>query len=51
MNKIIAKKNPEFVQHYQLTFGAVCGILMMSRGGTHPRVGNLREGELFEVAV
>jgi hypothetical protein len=33
MNKIIAKKNPEFVQYYLLTFGAVCGILSLSRGG------------------
>jgi hypothetical protein len=32
MNKIIAQENPEFVHYYQLTFGAVCGILMMSRG-------------------
>ncbi|MBQ8241095.1 MAG: hypothetical protein IJZ38_09730, partial [Bacteroides sp.] len=31
-NKIIALQNPEFVQHYQLTFGAVCGILSLSRG-------------------
>jgi hypothetical protein len=28
---------PVFVQHYLLTFGMVCGILMVSRGeGTNP---------------
>ena len=32
INKIITKRNPVFVQHYLLTFGAVCGILLVSRG-------------------
>ena len=46
MNKIIAQENPIIVQHYQLTFGAVCGILMMSRGETTlPRVLLLGEQE------
>ena len=32
LHKLPAAFSPDFVQHYQLTFGAVCGILMMSRG-------------------
>ena len=32
LHKHPAAFSPEFVQHYQLTFGAVCGILMVSRG-------------------
>jgi hypothetical protein len=35
MNKIIAQENPEFVQHYQLTLDAVCGILSLSRGSAN----------------
>ena len=34
LHKLPAAFYPVFVQHYQLTFGAVCGILMMSRGET-----------------
>ena len=32
LHKLPAAFSPEFVQHYQLTFSAVCGILLGSRG-------------------
>ena len=43
INKNQYQNSPEFVQHYLLTFGAVCGILLVSRGETrqshHHKVG------------
>ena len=53
MNKIIAQENPEFVQHYQLTLCAVCGILLVSRGmrDYHPQLqGRPRGGHIGRVS-
>jgi hypothetical protein len=36
LHKWITLKDPEFVQYYLLTFGAVCGMILVSRGGSHP---------------